>query len=160
MKKILKITGITLASLMGIAVAANFISGSVSSKEGNSSTERKSVEKSSDGYTIKLEAKDHDGTEKEITFYVSDSVMRVKNLNENSLLEICNRAISWANFPAKNPLTYKIGTFGNISIDSDGDLYIGIDGEAQNSFGVPGSIFTCVVFKDNLEVDPDKISGF
>ena len=159
MKKILKITGIAFASLMGIAIAANFVNGSASSSE-KTPTEKKLVEKNSSGYTIKLEAKDHDGTEKEISFYVTDSVMRVKKLNEDNLLKICRSAVIWANFPAKNPLTYKIGTFGSISIDSDGDLYIGISGEAQNSFGVPGSIFTCIVFKDNLEVDSDKVTGF
>lgn len=153
MKKILKISGIAFASLIGIAIAVNSIKGS-------SIMGKKSVEKTASGYTVKLEAEDHDGTKKEVSFHVTDSVMRVKKLNEENLVKICNSAITWADFPAKNPLTYKIGTFGSVSIDSDGILYIAISGEAQNSFGVPGTIFTSIPFKPNLEVDGGNVMGF
>ncbi len=156
MKKILKITGIAFASLIGIAIAANFIKGS----QTPAILEKKLVEKTASGYTVKVEAKDHDGTEKEVSFVVTDSVMRVKNLNEEKLLKICRSAVIWADFPAKNELTYKIDTFGSISIDSEGVLYIAITGEAQNSFGVPGRIFTSIPFKSNLEVDGTNVIGF
>ena len=155
MKKILKITGIVFASFIGLAIIGSIIGGSSGPK-----VEKTTLADGSSSYQVQVESKDHDGTKKDVSFTVTDSVMKAKNLNEEKLVNLCKEAVGWAAFGAKNRLTYKIGSMGFLAIDDKGVLYAYITGEAQNSFGVPSTISTTIPFKNNSEVDIDNITAF
>jgi hypothetical protein len=153
MKKILKITGIVFASLIGFAMLGAIAGG-------NSSGLEKNV--GDDGeirYTLKLEVENDDKSTKEVICMITDSVMKAKNLDEKKVIKIFEDATRCAKYGAKNPLTFKISTLASVEIDDDGTLYASVMGDAENSFGVPGSVLSIVPFKNNLEVDLGNVHG-
>jgi hypothetical protein len=157
MKKILKITGIVFASFIGLAIIGAIIGGKDS---GSSSSLEKTVEKNGKiTYNLKLDVENSDKSIQEVNFSITDSVMKVKNLDEKKVIKIFEDASRCAKYGAKNPLTFKISSFGFISIDTDGALYASVMGDAENSFGVPGTVLSIIPFKDNLEVDLGNVHG-
>jgi hypothetical protein len=161
MKKILKITGIVFASFIGLGIIGA-ITGNKEAKE--SLTREKSLEKISTEngvttYGMTFDVQNSDETVESVQFTITDSIMNVKKLDEKKVVKIFEDAARYAKFGAKNYLTFKISSFGHISIDSDGILYGSIMGEAKNSFGVPGSVLSIIPFNEKLEVDLSNVHG-